>query len=68
MASNYEEDVRIGKEIIKQQSDAYRRLRNTLRFLLGNLAGFSEAERLPEAELPELERWVLHRLWRTRRR
>ena len=42
--------------------DAYRRLRNTLRYLLGNLAGFDEAERLPPSEMPELERWVLHRL------
>ncbi|HSR71276.1 MAG TPA: class I tRNA ligase family protein, partial [Kiloniellales bacterium] len=62
VASNYEEDLRIGPEILRYQVDAYRRLRNTLRFLLGNLAGFSESERLPAAEMPELERWVLHRL------
>jgi isoleucyl-tRNA synthetase len=37
-------------------------LRNTLRWLLGSLAGFTDAERVPEAEMPELERWVLHRL------
>ncbi len=49
-------------EILAGQADAYRRLRNTLRYLLGNLAGFSEAERLPHAQMPELERWVLHRL------
>jgi isoleucyl-tRNA synthetase len=42
--------------------ESYRKLRNTLRYLLGNLAGFSEAERLPSAEMPELERWALHRL------
>jgi isoleucyl-tRNA synthetase len=40
----------------------YRRIRNTLRWLLGSLDGFSEAETVPYAELPELERWVLHRL------
>src|SRR6185437_9082017 len=51
-----------GPEILKQQSELYRRLRNTLRWLLGSLAGFTEAERVPEAEMPELERWVLHRL------
>jgi len=62
VASNYEEDLRFGPEILKYQGDAYRRLRNTLRFLLGNLDGFSESERLPAAEMPELERWVLHRL------
>ena len=62
VASNYEEDLRFGPEILKYQGDAYRRLRNTLRFLLGNLADFDEAERLPADEMPELERWVLHRL------
>jgi len=61
--SDYSEDLRIGKEILKHQADQYRRLRNTLRYLLGNLDGFTEAERLPVAEMPELERWVLHRLW-----
>jgi isoleucyl-tRNA synthetase len=63
VASNYEEDLRIGPEILRYQSDAYRRLRNTLRYLLGNLDGFAGSERLAEAEMPELERWVLHRLW-----
>ncbi len=62
-ASDSSDDLRIGKEILKQVADAYRRLRNTFRFLLGNLDGFSEAERLPMADMPELERWVLHRLW-----
>ena len=55
--SDYSEDLRIGKEILKHQADQYRRLRNTLRYLLGNLDGFTEAERLPFAEMPELERW-----------
>ena len=41
---------------------SYRRLRNTLRFLLGNLSDFHTHERLAAAELPALERWVLHRL------
>ena len=55
-------DQRIGPEILKGVADSYRRLRNTLRFLLGNLAGFSEAEKVAPADMPELERWVLHRL------
>ena len=62
MMSDTADDLRIGPEILKQQAELYRRLRNTLRWLLGSLAGFSNAERLPEAEMPELERWVLHRL------
>ena len=60
--SDYTADLRIGKEILKGVADSYRRLRNTLRFVLGNLAGFTEAERVAPAEMPELERWVLHRL------
>ncbi len=62
VASDYTTDLRFGPGILRHQTDAYRRLRNTLRFLLGNLAGFDEAERLAEAEMPGLERWVLHRL------
>jgi isoleucyl-tRNA synthetase len=65
VASDYSEDLRIGPEILKYQGDVYRRLRNTLRYLLGNLAGFSERERLDVAEMPELERWVLDRLAET---
>ena len=60
--SDYTIDLRIGKEILKGVADSYRRLRNTLRFLLGNLAGFTEAERVSVDEMPELEQWVLHRL------
>jgi len=60
--ADYTADQRIGKEILKGTADSYRRLRNTMRFLLGNLEGFTEAERVAPAEMPELERWVLHRL------
>jgi isoleucyl-tRNA synthetase len=60
--SDYTADLRIGPEILKGTADSYRRLRNTLRFLLANLAGWSEAERVAPAAMPELERWVLHRL------
>ncbi|MDE0704864.1 MAG: isoleucine--tRNA ligase [Rhodospirillaceae bacterium] len=62
VASDYSEDLRIGPEIVKQQADTYRRLRNTLRFILGNVSGFSDEERVAPADMPELERWVLHRL------
>ncbi|WP_347266815.1 isoleucine--tRNA ligase [Paracoccus sp. (in: a-proteobacteria)] len=60
--TDYTADQRIGPEILKGTADSYRRLRNTLRFVLGNLAGFDEAERIGSAEMPELEQWVLHRL------
>ena len=60
--TDYSVDQRIGPEILKGTADSYRRLRNTLRFLLGALDGFDEAERVEPAAMPELERWVLHRL------
>ena len=60
--SDYTADLRIGPEILKNTADSYRRLRNTLRFMLGNLNGFSEAEKVVAGDMPELEQWVLHRL------
>ena len=63
VGSDYSEDLRIGPEILKHHADLYRRLRNTLRYLIGNLDGFSEEERLPIADMPELDRWVMHRIW-----
>ena len=60
--SDYSADLRIGPEILKGTADSYRRLRNGLRFLLGALDGFEEGERVAPEEMPELERWVLHRL------
>ena len=62
VASDYSDDLRIGAEILKRHADVYRRLRNTLRYVLGNLNGFQESEKLPVSEMPELERWVLGRL------
>ncbi|MEE2996508.1 MAG: isoleucine--tRNA ligase [Pseudomonadota bacterium] len=62
VASDYSEDLKIGPEIVKYQADAYRRLRNSLRYILGNLNGLNEAERIDISDMPELERWVLHRL------
>ncbi|MEM8788618.1 MAG: isoleucine--tRNA ligase, partial [Pseudomonadota bacterium] len=60
--TDYTHDHRIGPEILKGVADSYRRLRNTFRFLLGNLAGWSDTERVAPDAMPELERWVLHRL------
>ena len=60
--SDYTADLRIGDEILKGTADSYRRLRNTMRFLLGSLADFTEADRVAPADMPELEQWVLHRL------
>ncbi|MFN3353174.1 MAG: class I tRNA ligase family protein, partial [Brevundimonas sp.] len=60
---DYAEDQRIGKQILQTTVDAYRKLRNTVRYLLGALNGFEAAERLPLDQMPPLERFVLHRLW-----
>ena len=60
---DYQEDQRIGKQILGTVTDAYRKLRNTLRYLLGALEGFTDAERVPVEAMPPLERFILHRLW-----
>ena len=59
---DYSEDQRIGPEIIKANTDAYRKIRNCFRFLLGNLSGFNDSEKCDLHDLPELERYMLHRL------
>jgi isoleucyl-tRNA synthetase len=61
-SSDFTEDLRIGQDILKANVDAYRRLRNTIRFLLANLAGFDEKERIGIEQMPELERFMLARL------
>jgi isoleucyl-tRNA synthetase len=62
-ASDYRDDVRISDSILKQLSDAYRRIRNTSRFLLGNLNDFSpEKDSVPVEKMPEIDRFALHKL------
>ncbi len=60
---DYQDDQRIGQEAIKTASDSYRKIRNTIRFMLGNLAHYDPAKRVENvADMPELERYMLHRL------
>jgi isoleucyl-tRNA synthetase len=61
-SSDFTEDLRIGQDIIKANVEAYRRLRNTVRFMLANLAGFSAEERIGHDQMPELERFMLAQL------
>ena len=61
-SSDYSEDLKIGPEIIKSNIDSYRRLRNTLRFILGNLSDFTEKEKIPLNDLDELELYILSEL------
>jgi isoleucyl-tRNA synthetase len=60
--TDYFEDVKIGKEVLGTTSDAYRKLRNTFRYLLGALDGFTDAEKVDTHHMPELELYVLHLL------
>ncbi|TMV94781.1 isoleucine--tRNA ligase [Thioclava sp. BHET1] len=60
--TDYTADQRIGSEILKGVADSYRRLRNTLRFMLGNLHDYDPQEQVAPRDMPELERWILHRL------
>ncbi|PZO63691.1 MAG: isoleucine--tRNA ligase [Pseudoxanthomonas suwonensis] len=63
-SSDYGNEVNISPDILKRNADAYRRIRNTARFLLGNLHGFDPARhlRMP-GELVALDAWIVHRAW-----
>jgi isoleucyl-tRNA synthetase len=61
-AADYADDLRIGPEILKTTVDTYRKLRNTLRWMLGNLAHFHPKDRVAVTAMPELEQLMLHRL------
>ena len=61
-SSDFTDDPAFGPDIIDANVETYRKLRNTLRYLLGALQGFTDEEKLPVDEMPGLERWVLHRL------
>ena len=60
---DYTEDHRIGDEILKNNVEAYRKMRNTFRFLLGNLAHFNKEEAVAQKDMPELEQLMLNRLF-----
>jgi isoleucyl-tRNA synthetase len=62
-ASDYADDLRIGPEILKTTVETYRKLRNTVRWMLGSLAHFHEEDRVKFDKMPELERLMLHRLF-----
>lgn len=62
-STDYRNDIRISKKIIDNLVESYRRIRNTARFLLGNLYDFSpEHHQIPVAEMEEMDRWMLSRL------
>jgi isoleucyl-tRNA synthetase len=60
---DYRDDIRLSDEILERLSEGYRRIRNTCRFLLGNLSGFDpERDRVSGEAMESLDRWALHRL------
>ncbi|MFO1122574.1 MAG: isoleucine--tRNA ligase [Hyphomicrobiales bacterium] len=61
-SADYAEDLRLGPEILKTNIEAYRKLRNTMRYILGAVDGLKDWEFVPAAEMPELDRYILHRL------
>nr|WP_221189064.1 MULTISPECIES: isoleucine--tRNA ligase [unclassified Pseudoxanthomonas] len=63
-SADYSNEMSLSQEILKRNADAYRRLRNTARFLLGNLHGFDPARDLrPLEDMVALDRWIVHRAW-----
>ena len=63
VASDYYDDLKLDNAILKAQTDSYRRIRNTFRYIIGNLDGFDSSEKIDESEFPDLEKYILHRLW-----
>ena len=66
-ATDYADDQRIGPEILKNTIETYRKLRNSIRWMLGTLHHFDPADAVAHADMPELERLMLHELAETRR-
>ena len=63
VASDYYDDLKLDNAILKAQTDSYRRIRNTFRYLIGNLSELKENEKIDINKFPELEKFILHRLW-----
>jgi len=63
VASDYYDDLKLDHSILEAQVDSYRRIRNTFRYLVGSLEGFEDKEKVDIKDFPELEKYILHRLW-----
>ncbi|MBS91523.1 MAG: isoleucine--tRNA ligase [Rickettsiales bacterium] len=64
-SSNYNEDIKISYENLNRHSESYRKIRNTIRFILGNLNGWNEKDRIEYNKLPEIEKYILHKIKKT---
>ncbi len=67
-SENYRQDIRLSEEILTRMQDAYRRIRNTFRFMLGNLYDYTAANAVPYDALEEVDKWALHRMEELRER
>ncbi len=63
-SENFTEDVKISENILKEVVEVYRKIRNTLRFMLGNLSDFKPEDSLPYEELEEIDKWALNRFYK----
>ncbi len=63
-SEDYKNDVKIGFDLLQQVSDSYRKIRNTFKFLIGNLSDFTEKDRVEYDSLADIDKWLLHSLYR----
>jgi len=61
-SEDYRNDLRIGMDMVKQVSDSYRKIRNTFKFILGNISDFQDENKVAYDELMDLDKWILHKL------
>jgi len=62
-SEDYRNDLRIGMDMIKQVADSYRRIRNTFKFIIGNISDFDESNKTSYEDLSDLDKWILHKLY-----
>jgi len=63
ISEDYKNDLRIGMDMVKQIADSYRRIRNTFKFIIGNISDFSKDDIVAYEKLPDIDKWILHKLY-----
>jgi isoleucyl-tRNA synthetase len=61
-SEDYRNDLRIGMDMMNQIADSYRRIRNTFKFIIGNISDLTEKDALPYVKLADIDKWILHHL------
>ncbi len=62
-SEDYRNDVRIGMNMMNQVADSYRRIRNTMKYIIGNIADFTDADKVTYEDLTDVDKWLLHKLY-----